>query len=55
MKEAHGKENTRKGIFAVESINDKPIVESNEELKPGGIMGLLLRRKYKGIISINDA
>ena len=48
MTEAHGKKQTRKSTFVMESINKAPI-KTSKGTAPGAISNILLRSKYKGM------
>ena len=47
--EDHLMKRTRTSTFTFEAINDNPIVDSSGGNKPGPLVGLLVRNKYKGI------
>ena len=47
--EEHFMKRTRTSTFTFETINDKPVDDSSREIKPGPLLGLLVRNKFKGI------
>ena len=47
--EDHYMKRTRTSTFTFEAINDAPIDDSSGGTKPGPIVGLLVRNKFKGI------
>ena len=47
--EDHFMKRIRTSSFAIEAINDAPIDDSSGGSKPGPLVGLLVRNKFKGI------
>ena len=47
--EDHFIKRTRTSTFTFEAINDAPIDDSSGDNKPGPLVGLLVRNKFKGI------
>ena len=46
--EDHFMKRTRTSTFTFEAITDAPIADSSGGNKPGSLLGLLVRNKYKG-------